>query len=298
MGSFGSWSHRRSGPLCLHVCPDNLFDCQNHMNSHQGFLVAVERDLLGGDAHFPTGLKVLAALRQALEDPQAPVDRVSLLVSAEPLVVSRLLRLANCATFNPRGVEILSVQHAIQRIGFSVVRSAAVAVAIAQMRMLSDVSQFASIADRVWFQSVEISVLARLLASRHTTVNPDQAGLCGLVSELGTFYLLQRAARYPSYSDLSQRAALDDLLTTHGPAVSARLAAVLGLPEPVVSVLGARVSGVIPSEGVAALFDLMNTASAMRQEVFTAKSNDERHGDLGQQVRDSLQELLSALGAR
>jgi HD-like signal output (HDOD) protein len=268
------------------------------MNSHQGFLASVERDLLGGDAHFPTGLKVLAALRQALDDPQSPVDRVTTLVSAEPLVVARLLRLANCATFNPRGVEILTVRHAVQRVGFNLVRSAAAAVAIAQMRALSDVSRFADIADAAWLQSVQLSALARLLTPGHAGVNPDEAGLCGLVSELGTFYLLQRAARYPSYSDPSQRAALNSLLMQHGPTLSARLAVVLGLPDTVVATLAAwRISGVQP---VAApgLFDLMVAAQAMRPLVFVPEAEADPADELGQQARASLQELLSALDIR
>lgn len=250
------------------------------MNSHQGFLASVERDLLGGDAHFPTGLKVLAALRRALDDPQSPVDRVTTLVSAEPLVVVRLLRLANCVTFNPRGVEVLSVRHAIQRVGFNLVRSAAAAVAIGQMRALSEVSRFADIADAAWLRSVQLSVLARLLAERvgHAPADtqPDEAGLCGLVSELGSFYLLQRAARYPSYSDPAQRAALLDLLAQHGPALTARLSVTLGLPDAVSAALGSwRLSGQRP-DTAPGLYDLITTAAALCPSVFGAIADGDR----------------------
>lgn len=266
------------------------------MSSHQDFLASVERDLLGGDAHFPTGLKVLAALRQALDDPQTPVDRVTTLVSAEPLVVARLLRLANCTTFNPRGVEILTVRHAIQRVGFNLVRSAAAAVAIAQMRALSDVSRFVDIADAAWLRSVQRSALARLLTPAHGDANPDEAGLCGLVAELGTFYLLQRAARYPSYSDPYQRAALDDLLAAHGPSLSARLAVVLGLPGAVVAVLGSwRLGGKRPADAAGVLFDLMVATEARRPDVFAPESEGDPADELGQQARASLEDLLAAL---
>ena len=230
---FPRWLARHSGG-CRWLFP---------MSFHQGFLTAIGRDLLGGDAQFPTGLRVLVALRRLLDDPQASVPRVCALIDSEPLMVARLLRLANCATFNPQGQELLRTDQAVQRLGFDFVRMAVTVVAMGQMRGLAGlrrVPAMAACADAAWLRSVQLSVLARLWAAQSgDPARADEAGLCALVSELGTFYLLQRASQEPRYSQAQTTALLDDLLHQHGRAMTARLAALLELPAPVVAVLQA-----------------------------------------------------------
>lgn len=272
-------------------------------------MVAVEHDLLAGDAQFPTGLKVLAALRRVLDDPDSSASDVTTLVNAEPLVVARLLRLANCATFNPAGVEVLSVEHAIQRVGFNMVRTAAAAVAIAQLRVLTDTGCGAELADAAWLRSVRLSVLARLLAGTRQAALADEAGLCGLVSELGTFYLIQRAARYPSYSGPTQRPVLQDLLVRHAASTTARLAATLGLPDAIVAVLRAWHEGGLDSEAARPLLECMRRAVQAMPLVFDAPQPAgpdaaplalpgmaaPESADLVRQAGQALQELLAAL---
>lgn len=279
------------------------------MSSHHGFLVAVEKDLLAGDTQFPTGLKVLAALRRVLDDPDASVEQVSTVVGAEPLVMARLLRLANCATFNPTGQEILTVERAIQRIGFKMVRTAAAAVAIAQMRAGALAPHMAAIADQAWLRSVRHSALARVLAPRHDGAQPDEAGLCGLVSELGVFYLLQRATRYPTYSDPSRVGALRELLEEEAAHITARLAATLGLPEPVTAVLAQWRQGGQCVGTAQALLDCLEEAAQVSPLVFDTDSeasgeelasvldmSEMQASAFVHEAREQLQDLSGALG--
>lgn len=281
------------------------------MITHHGFLAAVERDLLAGDTQFPTGLRVLAALREVLDNPSSSVDDVTTLISAEPLIVTRLLRLANCVTFNPAGTEVVSVKYAIQRIGFDMVRTAAAAVAIAQMRMLTGDRCGAELADRAWLRSVQLSALARLLAGTRQRKLADEAGLCGLVSELGTFYLIQRASRYPSYSDPSQLDVLQDLLVRHAAETTARLGDALGLPAAIVAVLRAWNEGGLGPEAARPLLECMQSAVQALPQVFGDLSitypnepspvlpglSVEDSAELVHQARQALQELLAVLDA-
>ena len=245
------------------------------MNSHHGFLASVDRDLLAGDAQFPTALKVLAALRQVLDDPDASVARVTTLVGAEPLVTARLLRLANCVTFNPAGVQILTVEQAVQRVGFNMGRTAATAEALGEEGRLGRSPPLCAITDAPPQYSVRLSVLARLLAPSHAGARADEAGLCGLVVQLGTFYLLQRASRYPSYSDASRIEALQDLLAQHAAHTTARLAHALGLPVAILAVLDAwhQPREVLPLAG--ALYGCMQQAEALLAPVFDAPAGEE-----------------------
>lgn len=281
------------------------------MYSHHGFLVAVERDLLAGDAQFPTGLKVLSALRQVLDDPDAPVARVTTLVNAEPLITARLLRLANCATFNPVGLEIFTVEQAVRRVGLNMVRTAATAVAIAQMRSLAGQSHLQAIADAAWQRSVRLSVLARLLATAHASADADEVGLCALVSELGTFYLLQRVTRYPTYGDLSRQGALQDLLDQHAASVTGRLALVLGMPSAISAMLGVWHQSRDVPEQVQPLHACMRQAAALLAPVFDPAQDQDgpdarafapltpgQATQLVHQAKTALADLLAALDAR
>lgn len=282
------------------------------MYSHHDFLVAVERDLLAGDAQFPTGLKVLAALRQVLDDPDAPVARVTTLVNAEPLVTARLLRLANCATFNPAGREIFTVEQAVLRVGFNMVRTAATAVSIAQMRALAGQPHLQAVADEAWQRSVRLSVLARLLAPGHEAVNADEVGLCALVSELGTFYLLQRASRHPAYGDPSRLGELRDLLDRHAASITARLAHALGMPPTILAVLDVWHQSPDAPQRLQPLRACMRQAAALLLPVFESATGDQVEPDarvfapmtqaqasqLVRQAKDALADLLIALDGR
>lgn len=257
--------------------PSNAITSRPNHGSHQAFLTAIERDLLAGDAQFPTGLKLLAALRRVLDDPSASIAQVTKLLGAEPLVTARILRLANCATFNPGGREVLSVDNAIQRVGFNMVRTAATAVAVAQMRSLAGAPHFNAIADAAWQRSVQLSVLARMLAPNHGAVKPDEAALCGLISDLGTFYLLQRASRDPQYSVPSGDAALRHLLDLHAPQLTARLVQLLDMPAVIVVVLNAWHQGHEVTEQAQAqaqaLTACMLRADALLPRIFDRSSN-------------------------
>jgi hypothetical protein len=124
------------------------------------------------------------------------------------------------------------------------------------------------------------------------------------VSALGVFYLLNRAARYPGYSDDAQRGHLDDLLASHAPQVTARLVALLALPVSVVAVLTARQSGGLPPRESIALFQLLDDAFYMREAVFEEADGGTSEAirlarvdaHLVEQSRGQLQDLLAALG--
>lgn len=260
--------------------PSNAITSRASHGSHQGFLTAIERDLLAGDTQFPTGLKLLAVLRRVLDDPNASIAQVTKLVGAEPLVTARVLRLANCATFNPGGREVLTVDNAIQRVGFNMVRTAATAVAVAQIRALVGAPHFNAVADAAWQRSVQLSVLARMLALNTGSVKPDEAALCGLISDLGTFYLLQRASRDSRYNLASSDAALRNLLDLHAPQMTVRLVQILDMPSLIVEALSAWLQGQEATEKAQALTACMLRADTLLPRIFDRSSSSVDAPDL------------------
>lgn len=195
---------------------------------HFRILEDIARDL-SGDINFPICMDAAILVRNTLKDPFANLARVAQVVGFEPLISSKLLRLANSVSYNPAGKTISDLSTAIARLGFDVVRTTSLAVAMDQMLKSRNLANFDQIGQSFWEHSVEVSAISRVLARRLGRINPDEAMLAGLVHDIGIFYLLYRAAEYPEYRrDLP---ATFELLRGWHESIGESLLHILGLPE-------------------------------------------------------------------
>ena len=195
---------------------------------HFRILEDIARDL-SGDINFPICMDAAILVRNTLKDPLANLDRVAQVVGLEPLISSKLLRLANSVSYNPSGKTMSDLPTAIARLGFDVVRTTSLAVAMDQMLKSRNLANFDQIGQSTWEHSIQVSAIARVLARRLGRINPDAAMLAGLVHDIGIFYLLYRAAEYPEYRrDLP---ATFELLRGWHESIGESLLHTLGLPQ-------------------------------------------------------------------
>lgn len=194
---------------------------------HRRILDDIARDL-AGDANFPTSLDAAVLIRDTLRNPLADLEQVVQAVGVEPLISSRLLHLANSVAFNPAGTKISSLATAIGRLGFNVVRTVSLAVAMDQMLKSKQLSSHQTIAHEAWTNAVQVAAIARALARRVGGISPDEAMLAGLVHNIGAFYLLYRAGSVPEYQDDRQQVL--DLLAGWHVSIGEQLLQYLGLP--------------------------------------------------------------------
>ncbi|HLO63978.1 MAG TPA: HDOD domain-containing protein [Azonexus sp.] len=195
---------------------------------HFRILEDIARDL-SGDVNFPTCLDAAMLVRNTLRDPLADLQLVVRAISAEPLISSKLLRLANSVAYNPSGSTITDLQTAVARLGFEVVRTTSLAVAMEQMLKSRNLSAYDRISHAAWEHSIHVAAIARVLARRLGRINPDEAMLAGLVHNIGIFYLLYRAAEYPEYRD--DQTAMVELLAGWHESIGESLLHILGMPE-------------------------------------------------------------------
>lgn len=194
-------------------------------------LTDIARDL-AGDVVFPTCFDTAVHLRQELQNPDVPIARIAQLVSVEPLIAAKLLHIANSAYYNPAGVAIRGLPEAIARLGVSLVRTTALAVAMNQLLRSRDMAMFSGLAHDLWVHSIRTATAARLLARTRTRLNPDEAMLAGLVHDLGAFYMLYRAMQYP---ELRARPESMRFLIVHWhESIGVTLLNALGLPADIV----------------------------------------------------------------
>ena len=195
---------------------------------HFRILEDIARDL-SGDINFPICMNAAILIRNTLKDPLGSLERVAQVVSLEPLISSKLLRLANSASYNPTGKAISNLTVAISRLGFDVVRTTSLAVAMDQMLKSRNLANYDQVGQSFWEHSIQVSAISRVLARRIGRINPDEAMLAGLVHDIGIFYLLFRAAEYPEYRrDLP---ATFELLRGWHESISESLLHTLGLPD-------------------------------------------------------------------
>lgn len=205
------------------------------MFDHSPLMAHVQKDLLAGDMVFPTCFQLSLSIREALDQPDVRVAEIASLVQSEPLMAARLLHMSNCVSFNPFGRTIYNVEQAIHRVGFNVARALAISIAVEQLKLMPSMTPFVALANATWERSVHVAALLRQLAQFEGKVNPDEALICGLVSEMGVFYLLYRCSDLPAYRN--DRENVLDLLRQHGQNVGVPLLASLGVPDDIVTAL-------------------------------------------------------------
>lgn len=200
-------------------------------NIHFHILEDIAKDL-SCEINFPTSLDAAIMVRNTLKNPEVSIEQVSRAVGLEPLIASKLLRLANSVAYNPTGKTITDLKSAISRLGFESVRTTSLAVAMDQIMKSKHLANFDFFAKRTWDHSLQVAAISRVLCRRIGRGNPDEALLAGLVHDIGIFYLLYRAAEYEEYRE-NKEAVLELVLGWHE-SIGESLLHILGLPERIV----------------------------------------------------------------
>lgn len=198
---------------------------------HFRILADIAQDL-SSEVNFPTCLDAAIMIRNTLKDPEVDLNQVARAVGIEPLIASKLLRLANSVAYHPGGNAITEVKAAISRIGFDAVRTTSLAVAMDQIMKSKNLTAFDAFARKTWDHTLQTAAIARVLARRIGRVSPDEALLAGLVHDIGIFYLLYRAAEYEEYREQPDR--VIELVIGWHESIGESLLHILGLPERIV----------------------------------------------------------------
>jgi len=132
-------------------------------------------------AHFvlPSIPQVIALLLSELERAEPDLKRVSQLISTDPALTTRLLRLSNSAQFKLSG-QIHSVSESLAILGLADVRDmAAEAASAASFKAVPGIHL-----QRFWMYSLNVAKVARQLAGE-VRQNQQAAFTCGLIHAIG-----------------------------------------------------------------------------------------------------------------
>jgi HD-like signal output (HDOD) protein len=163
-----------------------------------GFVKSLAGELSKGQVELPSVPEIVLKLQRTLSDENVSNEIVVVVVGAEPMLAGKLMTMANSAALNTSGRKIADLRTAVARVGFNIVRSAALSFAIEQLRHAEEYRHLQGPLDGLWKNSVQIAALSQVLARRFTSLNGDAALLAGLMHNVGRIYILTRASKTPA----------------------------------------------------------------------------------------------------
>ena len=148
----------------------------------------------------PTLPAIALKVRRAADDPNIDLSTMAEVVSQDPSLSARMIKISNSAYLG-RSVKVTSTQQAITRIGLQQMKNIATALAMEQLFVSKNdvVKQYMS---QIWTETIEI--VANSLAVMHVylketknrTLNLESTMLAALVHNIGVLPILTEAERH------------------------------------------------------------------------------------------------------
>jgi HD-like signal output (HDOD) protein len=162
---------------------------------------ALDKDLasirLSTEVTLPGVPQIVTRVQQMLSDPEVGIPQLIPVINYEPILVGRVLQMANSAALNPTRKPVTDVRSGITRVGFDLLRSATLAYAMRQLSQAHSVKDIRPHLEALWERSAWTAAVSYVIARKFTRVNRDVAFLGGLMHGVGKLFVLTRAAHYP-----------------------------------------------------------------------------------------------------
>src|SRR4051812_38690496 len=141
--------------------------------------------------------QIVTRVQQMLGDPDVGIPQLVPVINYEPVLVGRILQMANSAALNPTRRQITDLKTGVTRVGFDLLRSASLAYALRQVSSAHSVKDIRPHIEALWERSAWCAAVSFVIARKFTSVNRDIAFLGGLMHGVGKLFILTRAAHFP-----------------------------------------------------------------------------------------------------
>ncbi len=162
------------------------------------FVQALASELSRGKVDLPSFPDIALRVRKVLSDEEVSQEQVVRVVGSEPALAARLMQIANSAALNFTGKPIQDLRTAINRMGHNMVRSAAIAFSMSQLKKVESLKGLEKPLDELWKSSAAVAAMSHAVAKRYSKINPDTGMLAGLLHGIGKLYILTRSSQHPA----------------------------------------------------------------------------------------------------
>ncbi len=139
--------------------------------------------------HIATLPEVTLRIVELVEDPSSTAQDLQRMISNDPALCSRILKVVNSAFYGLPG-QVASIDRAIVLLGLNAVKNIAVAASLVKLFRGGELGQAFS-ARELWSHSIAVATAARQIATKISMGLPDEAFLAGLMHDLGVVVELQ-----------------------------------------------------------------------------------------------------------
>jgi HD-like signal output (HDOD) protein len=165
----------------------------NPNSSRPGAAEAETASLIGYALQAVTGLatlpEVTAQIVQTVEDPRSNAGSLQRIVSTDPALVTRVLKLVNSAFYGLPG-QVASIERAIVMLGLNAIKNVAVAASLGQMFRGVQLCEGFTAKD-LWTHCLAVASASRELCKQARLPFADEAFLAGMVHDVGLLIALQ-----------------------------------------------------------------------------------------------------------
>ncbi len=166
--------------------PDQATPDQATPAANPGDLI---KSAIGEISHIATLPEVTLKIIQLVEDPDSTAQDLNKVISNDPALGARILKVVNSAFYGLPG-QIGSINRAIVLLGLNAVKNIAIAASLAKLFRGGKVSAVFDAKD-LWTHSIASATATRLLANKAGLGLPDEAFLAGLIHDIGIMVEIQ-----------------------------------------------------------------------------------------------------------
>ena len=194
------WSDKsREEVSCIDIIDIELPEELNGQQFFNSFSQAYRESKLS----LPSLPHVAIKLKEAMAN-KIGVNEAVEIIQLDPPIVTKLIQVANSPLYAPI-TPITNCHDAVTRLGLEATRSLVLGISLKQLFKCDDKKLMKSMQE-LWKKSLYVSSLSFVLAAETGTINPEDALLAGLISDIGIIPLLHFAeenpAEYPEHQDL------------------------------------------------------------------------------------------------
>ncbi|MEM7627691.1 MAG: HDOD domain-containing protein [Planctomycetota bacterium] len=146
-------------------------------------------------SHIATLPEVTMKIIQLVEDPDSTAQDLNKVISNDPALGARILKVVNSAFYGLPG-QIGSINRAIVLLGLNAVKNIAIAASLAKLFRGGKISANFDARD-LWQHSIATATATRMLSNKAGLGLPDEAFLAGLIHDIGIMVEIQ--ARRPKF---------------------------------------------------------------------------------------------------
>ncbi|MEM6639183.1 MAG: HDOD domain-containing protein [Pseudomonadota bacterium] len=222
------------------------------------FIQSLTEDLNRNSIELPSFPDIAMKVKRVLEDENTSAATIARVVSSEPGLASRVLKMANSAANQRGGNAILDVPRAIGRLGHTAIRTLATSYAMQNMMQKRQQRALKMFFNELWNHSVHVAALSRSLAKHCSKVDPDQAMFVGLIYQVGKLYILTKVEDYPALFDNQE--SVREILEDWYLAISESILENWEFAPQLIRAVSSQKEECLPHDGTASLSDVLRAS--------------------------------------